>query len=142
MATTFNKCNIFVQDLGQKVHNLDTDVLKVALSNTAPTNATTTYTGLPGEVANGGGYTTGGAAVAGSVTYVQVAGVATLAATANTVFTATTGFGPFRYALVYNDTPVGKNAIGYYDYGAAISLGAGETLTIDVLTNGGFLSIT
>lgn len=137
----FNKCNAFVQDLGQKLHQLDTDTLKIALTNTAPTAATTTYTGLPGEVASGGGYTTGGAALAGSVTYTQTAGTAALKSTANTVFTATTGFGPFRYALLYNDTAAGKNAIGYYDYGASISLGASETLTIDVLTNTNILTL-
>lgn len=139
---TFNKCNAFVQDLGQKVHNLDTDDLKIALTNTAPTAATTTATGLPGEVATGGGYTAGGVSLAGSVTFVQSAGVASLASTANTVFTATTGFGPFRYALLYNNTAAGKNAIGYYDYGTSISLNAGETLTIDVLTNSTILTLS
>lgn len=139
---TFNKCNKFVQDLGQKVHNLDTDALTIALTNTAPTSATTTYTALPGEVANGGGYTTGGTALAGSVTFTQTAGVASLVSNANTVFTATTGFGPFRYALLYNNTSAGKEAIGWYDYGTSISLAAGETLTIDVLTNTSILTLT
>lgn len=136
-----NKCNKFVQDLGQKVHNLDTDTLKFALTNTAPTASTTTYTGLPGEVANGGGYTTGGLTVAGSVTYTQTGGVAALVSDQNTVFTATTGFGPFRYVLLYNSTSAGKEAIGWYDYGTSISLGAGETLTIDILTNGSILTL-
>lgn len=138
---TFNKCHKFVQDLGQKVHNLDTDTLAFALTNTAPTSATTTYTGLPGEVASGGGYTAGGLAVAGSVTFTHIGGLASLKSTANTVFTATTGFGPFRYVLLYNQTSAGKEAIGWYDYGTSISLGAGETLTIDVLTNTSILTI-
>ena len=35
------KFNIFVQDVGRKVHNLNTDTLKIMLTNTAPvaTNA-------------------------------------------------------------------------------------------------------
>lgn len=138
---TFSKVNIFVQDLAQKVHNLDTDDLKIALTNTAPTAATTTYTALPGEVANGGGYLTTGMSVTGTITAVQTAGTLALATTANSVWTATTGFGPFRYVLLYNNTPAGKNAIGYYDYGSSISLAAGETFTVDFTTNTNILTI-
>lgn len=141
MANAFNKVNAFVGDLAQKVHNLNSDALFVALTNTAPTASTTTYTALPGEVASGGGYTTGGMQLAGTVTATQTAGTLALKSTANTMFTATTGYGPFRYVLLYNNTATGKNAIGYYDYGSSISLGASETITVDVLTNTNILTL-
>ena len=142
MSSAYQRCYVFVQDLAQKVHNLNSDALWVALTNTAPTSATTTYTGLPGEVANGGGYTTGGMAVAGTISATQSAGTLHYKTTANTVFTATTGFGPFRYALLYNNTAAGKNAIGYYDYGSAVTLAAAETFTLDLTTNTDILTIT
>lgn len=44
MAVSFSKFNIFVQDVGQKVHNLNSDVLKVMLTNVAPV-ATNTIDG-------------------------------------------------------------------------------------------------
>ena len=141
MASAFNKVNSFVQDLAQKVHNLNADAAFVALTNTAPTASTTTYTGLPGEVAAGGGYSTGGMAVAGTISATQTSGTLHYKTTANTVFTATTGFGPFRYVLLYNNTPAGKQAIGYYDYGSAVTLAALETFTVDMTSNTDILTI-
>lgn len=137
---TFNKVNSFVQDLGQKIHNLNSDALYFYLTNTAPTAASTAYS-TTGEPTTGGGYTAGGQQLAGTVSFTQTAGTAALKSTANTVFTATTGFGPFRYVGLYNNTAAGKNLIGWYDYGSSISLGAGETFTIDVLTNVSILTI-
>jgi hypothetical protein len=139
-TSAFSKCNSFVQDLGSKAIRLSSDSLKVALTNTAPTAATTTYTALPGEVANGGGYTTGGAALTG-VTWTNSSGTSSLKAS-NLVFTATTGFGPFRYALMYSDTSTGKSAIGWYDYGVGgVTLAASETFTLDVTTNVSILTV-
>ena len=40
---TFNKFNQFVEDLAKKVHNLNSDTLKVALSNTAPVAANAVF---------------------------------------------------------------------------------------------------
>ena len=142
MASAFKKVNCFVQDLARGVHNLNSDSIYVALTNTAPTAATTTYTALPGEVANGGGYTTGGMAVSGTISATQTSGTLHFKTTANTVFTATTGFGPFRYVLMYNNTAAGKNAIAYYDYGASgVTLAAAETFTVDLTTNTDILTI-
>ena len=40
---TFNKYNCFVENLAEKVLNLQSDTLKVALTNTAPTSADTVW---------------------------------------------------------------------------------------------------
>ena len=41
--------------------------------------------------------------------------------------------GPFRYAVLYNDTPSSplKPVIAFADYGSAITINAGETFTVD-----------
>ena len=124
---SFNKFNCFVQDVGQKLHNLNSDALLVYLTNTAPVATNTVYN-TPADLSTGGGYTAGGATI-GSSAYSQTSGTASLTGS-NVVFTATTGFGPFRYAVIYNNTSSTKPLIGWFDYGSSISLGAGESFTV------------
>lgn len=129
MTVAFNKFNCFVQDVGDKLHNLNADSLYIYLTNTAPVATNTVYN-TPADLATSGGYTAGGAVVP-STAYSQSAGLASLTGS-NVVFTATTGFGPFRYAVLYNNTASGKNLIGWWDYGSSASPGALETVTIIV----------
>lgn len=124
---TFTKVYCFVEDLGLKKHNLDTDTLKVYLTNGTPTTGTTVYN-TPTDLSTSGGYTAGGADATG--VWTQSTGTAQLAGT-DVVFTATSGFGPFRYAILYNDTAAAKNVIGFWDYGSALTLAASETFTVD-----------
>jgi hypothetical protein len=123
----FNKFQCFVGDLGLKLHNLNTDALKVYLTNTAPVATNTVYN-TPADLATSGGYTAGGASATN--TYSQTSGTGTLGGT-DIVFTATTGFGPFQYAVLYNNTTATKALIGWWDYGSAVTLGASETFTVD-----------
>lgn len=127
-AVKFQK---FVRDLGLGVHNLDTGVLKVYLSNTAPNVSTHTVKADIAEITAANGYTAGGADVSGVFT--ESAGTATLA-TSDVTFTASGGtVGPFRYAILYNDTPTSPTdpLIQYWDYGSSITLADGETFTVD-----------
>lgn len=123
----FNKFECFVGDLGLKLHNLDTDVLKVYLTNTAPVATNTVYN-TPADLATAGGYTAGGADA--QCAYSQTSGTGTLTGI-DVVWTATTGFGPFRYVVLYNSTSATKPLIGWWDYGSSISLAAAETFTTD-----------
>jgi len=140
---TFNKFNSFVADLGLKALNLNTDTLKILLTNTAPvagdtvvdtttTPCTVKSTSNAAEIAAGNGYTKGGNAIA-SQGFSQSSGVAKLIGNA-VVFTATGAVGPFRYAVLYDDssgTTATRSVIGWWDYGSSISLANGETLTVN-----------
>ena len=132
MATCV-KYNCFVEHLAEKVHNLGSDSLKILLTNAAPDVATHTVRADITELSTGGGYTSGGAAVTVTASS-QTGGTYSLAQTADVTFTATTGFGPFRYAVMCNDTPTSPAdpLICYWDYGSSITLAAGETFTVDL----------
>lgn len=125
----YNKFNDFVEQLGLKAHNLDTDTLKVYLSNTAPV-ATNTVKADIAEISAGNGYTAGGADATGVYTE-SPAGTGSLSGT-DIVWTASGGsIGPFRYAILYNDTHASDALIGWWDYGSSITLLDGETFTVD-----------
>jgi phage-related tail protein len=129
---SFNKYNIFVENLAEKVHNLASDTLKVALTNTAPNAASHTVLANISEIAAGNGYTAGGNQTAQSSSS-QTGGVYTLVSGDPSTWTAAGGsIGPFRYAVLYNATAAGGPLIGWWDYGSSITLGVGETFTVDL----------
>ena len=72
MAITLQKFNCFVQDMGDGVHNLNSNTLKVVLSDVPPVATNAVLTDLT-EIAGGNGYTAGGAAI-GSSAYSQTSG--------------------------------------------------------------------
>ncbi len=137
---TFNKFNAFYENLAEGVHNLGANTLKVMLTNTAPVAANSVKADLT-EIAAGNGYVAGGFAltVTGSA---QSGGVYSLTvADATPLFTATGAVGPFRYVVLYNDTPTSPAdpLIGWWDYGSSVSLATGEPLNFDVSDAGGLI---
>lgn len=136
----FNKFNSFVEAKGRKVHNLHTDVLKIMLSNVAPIAANAVKADIT-EIAAGFGYTAGGTQV-GNTSYVQTAGVAKLLGD-DVTFTAVGGsIGPYRYAVLYNDTAAFDELIGWWDYGSSQTLAATESQKIDYNVNREILQVT
>ena len=141
--SSFVKYNAFVKNLAEKVHNLASDTLKVALTNTAPNVATHAVLADIAEIAAGNGYTAGGNQTT-QISSSQTGGVYTLASADPATFTASGGsMGPFRYAVLYNATPTSplKPLIGYWDYGSSITLNVGETFTVD-MNNASTLTLT
>lgn len=141
---TFNKYNQFVADLASGVHQLQTGtshVLKVALSNTAPSASHATLSAAS-EIAAGNGYTAGGISV-GTITGSQSGGTFKLTGGTDPVFTASGSGFTARYAILYNDTPTSPAdpLIGWWDYGSSVTLAAGETLTVDLDQTNGILTI-
>lgn len=129
---TFQKFNLFVEDILNKQLDLDTDTLKVMLTNTAPVATNHYYADISSnELANGNGYTTGGATVTG-VSFSSSSGTTSLNAAATTFTSSTGSMGPFRYVVYYDSTPTNKTLIGWYDYGSSITLNgaAGETFVV------------
>lgn len=138
---SFNKYYVFVEDLAEKVHNLGSDTLKVALSNTAPDAAADAGLADAAEISAGNGYTAGGnsAAVTSSA---QTSGTYKLVLADPATWTASGGsIGPFRYVILYNDTSTGDRLIGWWDYGTAITLSDGESFTTDFDPSTGVLTI-
>jgi len=134
-GVSFNKFNCFVADVANGIHNLGSNTLSIYLTNTAPVATNTVYN-TPVDLATGGGYTAGGN-VATLTSSSQSGGLYKLILSNPTTWTATTGFGPFRYAVLYNGTAALDNLIGYWDYGSSISIPAGGTFSITLdATNG------
>ncbi len=139
----FVKYNQFVEDVGRKVHNLNADTLKIALSNTAPNVATHNLLGDVTEIGAGSGYSAGGATI-GTHDWTETSGTAKLSGV-DVVFTASGGtIGPFRYAILYNDTPTSPldPLIGYWDRTASLTLQDGESFTVDFSDNTAIISLT
>jgi len=127
----FNKFQDFVEQLMKGVHHLHAagDTVRVYLSNAAPSAAGDAVKADMAEIAGGNGYTAGGADVQNDVS--ETGGTAVMTGV-DVVITASGGsVGPFQYAVLYNDTATGDPLIGWWDYGSAITLADGESLTID-----------
>ena len=138
---TFNKFQSMVEQLAEKNFNLGSDTLKIVLSLTAPVNTNTVLSDIT-QIANGNGYTTGGATVTVSSSS-QTAGVYKLVC-ADVTFTASGGsMAAFRYATLYSDTAASPadGLIGYWDYGSSLTLASGETFTVDFSAANGVLTI-
>jgi hypothetical protein len=129
---SFTKYQQFVEDLGNKVHDLvgTNDTLKVALTNTAPNVATHAVLTDITELSTANGYTAGGEDTQNSGA--EASGTLTVTGV-DVVWTASGAVGPFRYVVLYNDTPSSPldPLIGYWDYGSSITLANGETFTAD-----------
>lgn len=129
---TFNKFNDFVEQVGLKQHELNADPLFVYLSNEAPLATDATRADIA-DLATGGGYTAGGIDTLNTASE-SPAGTMTVVGT-DVVWTATVGgFGPFRYAILYNQVGgllTTNKLIGWWDYGSSISLLVNDTFTVD-----------
>lgn len=131
---TYVKYNDFVEQLAKGVHQLHAagHTCKVALTNTAPNVSAHTVLADITEIGAGNGYTAGGEDAQNDAT--ETGGTLTMTGV-DIVWTASGGtIGPFRYAVLYNDTPTSPTdpLIAYWDYGSSITLQDTETFTWDV----------
>ena len=135
---TFTKVYSFVEALAEKVHNLGSDTLTVALvaAANAPTQSNTQLSQLT-QIS----YTNCSSRALSITSSSQTTGTYKLVI-ADLVLTASGGsVGPFRYIVVYNETATNDELIGYYDYGSDLTLADGESLTLDFSPTNGLLQL-
>ena len=125
MATLI-RFNTFLKAVHEKKHNCASDQFKIALTNAVPSASNSVLANIS-QIS----YTncssrniTTTSSTQSSGKYKLVFADLELAASGGTV-------GPFRYAVIYNDSASNKELVGYYDYGSSITLNDGETITID-----------
>jgi hypothetical protein len=130
-VATYNKFESFVDELCQGTFDLDAtgDTVNIYLSNAVPSASLDTIKTDLAEIATGNGYT---GPEDTQQTWAEVTGTGTLTGT-KVVITASGGaIAQFQYVVLYDDTPVSPldPLIAWWDYGSALDLADGESLTI------------
>ena len=137
----YNKFNVFAVDLPTKVHNLNADTLKIALTNTLPLATNSVLANIT-QIGPGNGYATGGNTATFS-SGVQTSGTYKLIL-ADVTFTASGGnMNAFQWAVLYNDTPTSPAdpLIAWFDYGTPIIVTSGNSFTVDLDQTGGLFTL-
>lgn len=133
----FNKFNSFVEAVCEKVHNLGSDQLVVALCATAnaPVATNTVLANLT-QIS----YTNLSSRNVTTSSSAQTSGTYKLVC-ADLVLTASGAVASFQYVVLYNSTATNGELIGWWDYGSAVTLANGETFTIDFDGTNGVLQL-
>lgn len=137
MTVAFNKFNSFTEALAEKVHNLGSDTLKIALTNTAPTASNTQLSNIT-EIS----YTNLSSRTITTTSSGQTAGVYKLVLNDLTLTASGGSVATFRYVVLYNDTATNDELIGWWDYGSAVTLVDTQTFIIDFDATTGVLTVT
>lgn len=132
---TFNKFNSFSEAVAEKKHNLGSDQLVVALTNTLPTSANTVLADIT-QIA----YTNLSSRNITTTSSSQTSGTYKLILT-DLNLTASGAVATFRYVVIYNDTATNDELIGWYDNGSTVTLSSGQTFVIDFDGGNGLLTI-
>ena len=132
---TYTKFLSFTEAVAEKVHNLGSDQLRVALTNTLPVNTNTVLANIT-EIS----YTNCSSRAITTTSSTQTAGTYKLTLT-DLVLSATGAVGPFRYVVIYNDTATNDELISFFENGSSLTLASGDTFTLDFDAGNGFLTI-
>lgn len=137
---SYNKFQAFVEHVAEKVHNLGSDTLTIALC--AAANAPIATNSVLADLTQIS-YTNCSARAITITTSAQTSGTYKLVL-ADLVLTASGGdVAAFRYVVIYNDTPTSPAdpLIAWYDYGASVTITSGNSFTIDFDATNGVLQI-
>lgn len=130
-TASYTKITAAIEPLLENI-NVGSDSWKVALSS-ASAVAKTTFVAGTDDLSTGQGYTAGGnsCTVTGAS---QTGGTYTFTLSNPAVWTATgAGFGPFRYAILWDTTT--STPVAQWDYGSSVSLSSGDTFTFTFTGN-------
>jgi len=133
-SATFTPVYALVADVAHKKHNLGSDTLKVALTNTAPTQSNTVLANIT-EVS----YTYCSSRTLTISSSGQTSGVYKLVIADLTLTASGGSVGPWQYAVVYNDTATNDELIGYLTYPASITMYDADTFLLDFSSLNGML---
>ena len=137
----------FLVDVGEEIHQLETDTFKLGLVTAVVTPSATTANPCWGaggstnlatnEVTAGGNYVAGGA-TCGTPTYDLTGGLA-MFDTDDPAAWAAHASNPTNavWGILYNDTTANKNCVGFVDLGGAFDMTTGP-LTVTVNASGWF----
>src|SRR3990167_1740442 len=120
---TYVKFQPFVENLAEKVFNLGSDTLTIALTDTLPTNTFSTLSQIT-EIS----YANLSARAITTTSSAQTSGTYKLVL-ADLVLTASGTVAQFRYIILYDDTAASDQLIAYWDYGSEINMLNTDTLT-------------
>lgn len=128
---SYNKFQDFVEQLGKGVHQLHAagHTLKIYLTNATPDAAADAVKADLAGITEENGY----APADVQQDYTETGGTGTLTGV-DYEWTASGGsFGPFRYVVLYNDTPTSPAdpLIAWWDYGSSITCQDGEKFKAD-----------
>ena len=123
---TFNKFNAWAENMVE-VANLGTDQFVIALTNTAPVATNSVLADIT-QIS----YTNLSSRNVTTTSSTQSGGTYALTLQ-DLVLTASGAVAPFRYVVLYDDTPTSPAdpLCGFWDYGSSITMANGETFTID-----------
>ena len=132
MATYVKYENWIQAQWDKQIDNFGTtDLFKAAIHSDAPVAATDTALADLVQV-TGTGYTAGGGDIDNNAT--RTGGTVTMTATQEVWTAGAADWIEARYVSIYDDTPTTPTAdplMCSYDYGAAFTVGNGETFTLD-----------
>lgn len=138
---SYNKFEAFVEHLAEEVHNFASDAISIYLSNATPSAAGDVTKSDLAEISTGAGYS-GPVALSNKVSG-QAGGTYEFAADDVTITASGGPVGPFRYVVLFNDTPTSPAdpLIGWWDYGSELTLADGESLLVDFSAGDGIFQI-
>ena len=137
MAIVTTYSHQFMMECLQKEHDVESDVLKIALMNTTfafdPDTHATWANCSANEIANGYGYTTNGETLAGVTLSIDASGNKVDIAATSVTWTAAAGPIPTTgAAVIYNSTHASSTVVMCIDFGADYDTADGKLFQINL----------
>ena len=134
---TLTKVYSFIEAVFETKHDFSADSFKLLLTNTAPSLSNTQKSDLT-EISAGNGYSAGGVSLTitsssqSSGLWTWIVADASLSASGGSI-------GPWRYAVLYNDTSANDLIVGWLDYNYSVTIASGQTVSFDFDGTSGLL---